>query len=624
MRIACAKIGNFRCFRESESGDVRTIFKPTPGLNLLVGPNGSGKSALIDAIDLVLNSDGHSNRSLVTEYDFPFCDINRAIFIEVILTDLGATISHFESDIQWVDKHTTELIDEQEEEPDESDHERALVVAFRASRDQEDGEVKWRWLLPKFGETEIDEAKELTRKQHEALGYFRIQPHVARGAFSLGEYSALGRHLRKLNFRMGRLLSKVLPMKGTSVCRMDGSACKNCNLKTVCGDPERGDRTLAAALGSIVTQAKDILGPQVWRGLQAELGPRFGEIRSQLAGVTLGFGKEDAAEVQFIPFENLSAGEKYALSFSLATAQIPGDRPPIVVMEEPETALYPSGIGKMISEAHGRQSGEVPQVIVTSHSESVLRRFALNEVFVMDAGNQPKKLVALLESASPPVSERMTRDLETLIMPGGASVLFADKVMILEGADDAIVSGYLDRLASRVSARSGEMCSSFASQGWVTFGASGASTIPERTRLYSTLQKRVAVLFDGDKEGQEYAEETSKTCPTFIYGACQCEDEPRIEDALLLGLPEKSQENVLEEFYSHPACKNCASATRDKKCWHEKCPRSNGRPRHKADFQRICLLSYEELNTLPPVFERLLLQLEKAKIGKVVEVAVEE
>jgi len=142
MKLARLRVRNFRCFCGEDWWD----WIPNRGLNLLIGPNGSGKTAVLDAIDTVLNWEGRTNRALIPEYDFPYCDTNKTIEIEATLTDMGMGLADFESDIQWVDKTSFKPIDESDEEPDEEKHERAVIVRFEALRSQDDGEIQWRWL----------------------------------------------------------------------------------------------------------------------------------------------------------------------------------------------------------------------------------------------------------------------------------------------------------------------------------------------------------------------------------------------------------------------------------------------------------------------------------------------
>ena len=65
MKIHTIRIRNFRCFGENTHGEWGLIFRPGQNLNLVAGPNGSGKTAMLDAIDLVMNAEGRSNRALI-------------------------------------------------------------------------------------------------------------------------------------------------------------------------------------------------------------------------------------------------------------------------------------------------------------------------------------------------------------------------------------------------------------------------------------------------------------------------------------------------------------------------------------------------------------------------------
>ena len=89
MKIDTIRVNNFRCYTETEKEKCALVFRPNDNLNLMIGPNGAGKTALLDAIDLVMNVEGRTNQSLISEYDFPFCDTTKNMCIETVLTDIG-------------------------------------------------------------------------------------------------------------------------------------------------------------------------------------------------------------------------------------------------------------------------------------------------------------------------------------------------------------------------------------------------------------------------------------------------------------------------------------------------------------------------------------------------------
>ena len=76
--------------------------------------------------------------------------------------------------------------------------------------------------------------KKLEKEQHEAIGYFRINPAISAGAFTLNQYSALGRHLRKLKYRLGKLPNSLRPELKPSTCGFKNNNCDNCKQKKDC------------------------------------------------------------------------------------------------------------------------------------------------------------------------------------------------------------------------------------------------------------------------------------------------------------------------------------------------------------------------------------------------------
>jgi energy-coupling factor transporter ATP-binding protein EcfA2 len=628
MKIDTIRIRNFRCFGEDITGEWGLVFRPKGDLNLIIGPNGSGKTALVDAIDMVMNAEGRSNQALVTEYDFPYCDTSKNLCIEVTLTEIGQALGEFESDIQWVNPEDGSPIESKQMDLDPQKHPEAVVIRFEASLDREDGEIEWHWLLPKFVSTSIDEPKELTRAQHQALGYFRIRPTVTAGAFTLGQYSALGRHLRKLRYRLGKLPKKLrseFPLPNCSFENLECSKCPDCPdclpaFEEFEKDPseKKEDLTIGAMLRDIVYQAKKILGLHGWNQMNASLGPRYGGSTSSLAALTLGF-QHSKSEKSFIPYERLSTGEKYSLSFALARAQVPGDLPPVILMEEPETALYPSAVGTLIGDIQALPTGKRPQIIISSHSESVLRCFTPQDVFVMGSNRQPRQLSSVIED-NKPAAGPLSR-IEYLIMPGGASVLFADKVLLVEGAQDALTSGHLDRIRARTAALNSQTYHSFSSSGWCIFEAGGARNVPDCVKVLVALGKKVAALFDGDGAGKEVAESTKDLCPTFVYKSNK-KSNPILEDALLFGLPKEEEENVRREFFAEAECLKCDK--RETACWEIRRACGVGdRDDRKNRLQNLCMKTYSDKNLFPPAFENLLAIIDSAEKRNIHELPIE-
>lgn len=628
MKIHTIRIRNFRCFGENVQDEWGMIFRPNQNLNLVVGPNGSGKTAMLDAIDIVMNAEGRTNQALISEYDFPYCDTTKLMCIEVTLVDLGSTVGDFDSDIQWIDPADGEPIETKGVDLDEEVHQKAVLIRFEAKLDADDGEIKWGWFLQKFIETEMEARKEITGYQHWSLGYFRIRPTVTAGAFTLGQYSALGRHLRKLRFRLGKLPENLRADSQLPKCLIENPDCESCSDRADCiplvedesAAPEQLP-TVGSTLGNIASGAKKVLGSHGWNQMNVSLGPRYGGQRSNLAALTLGLRTDVKPEnPKFIPFERLSSGEKYAFSFSLARIQVPGDRPPVILMEEPETALYPSAIAMLIGGLQATPTGDAPQVIISSHSESVLRCFSTDNIFGMGLDRKPTSLQTVIDSID--TEGDISRRLEYLMMPGGPCSLFADKVLLVEGAQDAITSGHLDRLAAKITAKKkGNTYHSFSSLGWSILDTSGSERSLGHVKLLLGLGKKVAALFDADGKGKENAEKTKNLCPTFIYKS-EIGGNPTLEDALLKGLPEKGREEVLADFYSDSSCSKCDK--KETSCWVQRMLCDIGdRDDRKNRLQDLSLKHYRKKHIFPRAFEELWTQIDTTEKGVIHTLPIE-
>jgi len=625
MKIDTIRIRNFRCFGEDADGNWDLVFRPNRNLSLLIGPNGSGKTAILDAIDIVLNAEGRSNQSLITEYDFPICDTSKTITIDITLTDLGQLSGKFESDIQWINPENGIPLEDEGTVIDENKHLEAVIIRFEARLDPEDGEIKWNWLLSKFPKTEMEDTKELSRSQHLSLGYFRIRPAITAGAFTLGQYSVLGRYLRKLRYRLGKLPDNLRSESRLPKCSLENLRCDVCLDRSSCIPRPEDDGsgfstadespTLGFTLQKIVAEAKDVLGSYSWNKLEATLGPRYGGLSSALAALTLGMSPTESHLGRFIPFDRFSLGEKYALSFALAKSQVPGDLPPVILMEEPETAMHPSAIATLLWRIQSVATGECPQVVVSSHSESVLRCFTADNIFVLGKNRQPRHLMTAVESVKPEDGPLSLSNIDYFVMPGGPSALFSDKVLFVEGAQEAIVAGRLDRLAAEIAAKKRSPYDSFSSRGWCLFQPAGARNASDHIRVVLDLGKKVAALFDGDAPGKETAQLVKDLCPTFIYKSAVV-PEPTLEDALLCGLHEQDRETVLKELVAAPECLSCEKNSR--KCWTQRgeC-HIGGRDDRKNYLQNLCLRRYFDKHVFPKVFAHLVAQLDSAATGSI-------
>ncbi len=629
MRVDTLRVRNFRCFGEPVGGGWALILRLARSLNLLVGPNGSGKTAILDALDIVLNPEGRSNQALVSEYDFHSCDPLVHLCAEVVLTEVDPVLPEFDSDIQWLDPADGSLVEEKGVEVDSSAHERCVVIGFEAALDEATGAIDWEWYLPKYPATGAEPRKRLTRAQHMALGYYRIRPAVSAGAFTLGRYSALGRQLSKLNYRLGKLPSAVRGHYARPTCEFLLSSCGDCPERAAClpipsaGEEEGvAQQPLGAFLAGVLTRAQSIIGAGSWSDMTPTLGPRYGGLSSSLAGITLGVRPRDETE-RFIPFEYLSDGERYALSFALARSQIPGEITPVIVMEEPETALYPSGVAALVRDIQAAPSTEAPQVLLSSHSEAVLRCARAEDVFVVDREHGVENLGRVLKAAATTSKDQLHRP-EYLLRPGGPSVLLADKVVVVEGPGDAIVGGYLDRLAAANASRLGVDHKSFAAKGWSIYSADNADAIPAVVPILRLLGKAVAAVFDADERGKAGAERTKTICPTFLYRSAEW-NQPCIEEALLAGLDNGRKPTVLSALQSSLDCSTCGlQAAQKARCWSVGYECAIGsKDGRKSRLQMLCLEEYEKAGGFPKAFATLLEYLDTAAPGAVTELVID-
>lgn len=610
MKIGCLRIANYRCFGNKDGRTFPLQFSPLGNLNLLVGPNGTGKTTVVQAIDLALNVENRYNQNLITDFDFHQCDLTRKIEIEVILTDLDPVLkSHFPSHIQWFD---TSKDWEEAEIADDAKYAEGIWIRFVAEREDSTGAIRPRWILPKLAVSELDEETELSRAQHEAIEYFRISPRISAGTFAMGDNSPLGRYLRKAGYAMGRLAAGP---DSYSNCDLN---CDECTRKETCVRPIAQDGknvSLGKSLSDIAKRAMQFLGDS--DALPTGLGDQRGATKARLSATTLGLRTDlPDGNAGFIPYGQFSSGEKYAFAFALATQNLPQRSKPILIVEEPETALYPAAVGRILATLRQQDS---PQVFITSHSETVMRHFDLASILVVGRDRCIRRLGDVIECAcvEPPVALGFAY----LAMPGQGSALLSDKVLLVEGPGDALTSGELDRVSATVSLVGGFL----AARGWIALTCHGAGKAGQYAKILQSLRIQVCALFDGDPEGNTRAGEVKDDVPTFVYSSNRVAN-PRLEEALFYGLKSSAQARVIAELKMLDHYSACSHRSISGDCWLtcRKDDKQGKNPdRCKESIRDNSVRQYESIGSFPLAFRSLAKSLDSAQTGRVVELPID-
>jgi hypothetical protein len=429
-----------------------------------------------------------------------------------------------------------------------------------------------------------------------------------------------------MRYRLARTPIQLRGEETLPECTLLDLDCWTCGARAGClpspvsGAVEDEQQTLGDLLGAMSLHARGLLGTASWEGMVPSLGSRYGDLGTTLAGTTIGM-RPKSNPSQFIPFEHLSSGEKYALSFALARSQIPGDAIPVIVMEEPETALYPTGVATLIREIQAVPTGGAPQIFLSSHSESVLRCALPGDVYVIGKDHRVQNLQETLRVVGSSSKDPLSRP-EYLLIPGGLNVLLADKVLVVEGAQDAIVSGYLDRIAAEIAATVKSQHVSLGAGGWTVFPAQEARTVPTVVQVLLGLGKTVAALLDSDAPGKAAAERTKDVCPTFVFKSA-AGGPTALEEALLGGLDTAARDRVLVSYRSLSDCAGCDMAG-PPNCWTRRHEKPCGdRDDRKRRLQTLCLEEYSSLKLFPKAFLQLIMQLDTAMPGMVRELDVD-
>jgi hypothetical protein len=212
--------------------------------------------------------------------------------------------------------------------------------------------------------------------------------------------------------------------------------------------------------------------------------------------------------------------------------------------------------------------------------------------------------------------------LEHLVMPGSTSVLFVEKVLVVEGGGDAFASGILDRLAGSIS-RKEKLQKSFASTGWTVLSANRADYIPGTVEALQSLGIKVAALFDADRPGRLNADKIKDRCPVFTYERSNNE-EVDLELALLLGLQKLDRDKAIKRFQRYSECKTCSQGKNVRNCLSKNgCCLSVSKDALKSDFRDSCLGQYRETKSFPRAFASLVAKLDTAQTGTIIELEVD-
>ncbi len=632
MRLHSIRIRDFRCLTGDGGADGGWSFQwiPNDSLNLIIGSNAVGKTTLVDAIELVLDSDGRANQWLITEYDFPYCDTSRQIAIEASLVGLGDNIPEFESDIEWVQRDTGQLADSIEV-PDDEKHLRCVRVQFRAWYDSEMGRMEWCWILPKHPVTPSEEPKKLTRKQHNLINFYRVRAHTTPTDYTLGKYSRFGKQVRRFGYRPGRFPEMVIGKQIMGKCSAAASECTTCLEREACSqwkgkananrDSEETANPFGGFMRELNSDARHILGNYDHNDCDLSVGPRFGTREDYLRGVTLGYRSTENAD-GFIPFGRLSSGEQYALSYAIGASSVRGSQPGMLIMDEPETSLHPAAISSLMTRLQSPSSEDRPQVFVSSHSESVIKCFGLQHVTLLRSDDNQIKANDFDSITAE--SKLAAKHFSFVMAPGGASAFFADKVIVVEGPLEALTFGRLDRMVAQMPRETGDAPKTLAATGWTVFATGGTGSLGEVAAALSALGKKVVILMDSD--AQDEIDKLALGYPVVTYkdkGMQYDTNTLALEEALLLGLPREKQNFVISELCHPNARRNCGirSKCADSRCWRfvksgSKCPAKQSASEIKSDVIDQCISVYEEQMKVPPAFDQLVDSLDKIAPGR--------
>lgn len=176
-----------------------------------------------------------------------------------------------------------------------------------------------------------------------------------------------------------------------------------------------------------------------------------------------------------------------ALALTLEWTKLNSDREKrlIVAVEEPESHLHPAGVHELRSVLEGMSSGQ--QVIITTHSQSLINSQELNRNIVVNEGEakSARNIANLRESLGVRVSD---------------SLVGAEVMVIGEGAHD-------ERLLFAILRQRSPQVSELIAERRVIFESTGsASKVSNLAVAANAIMSTPIVVLDGDDAGRREAE----------------------------------------------------------------------------------------------------------------------
>lgn len=487
MKLTNIEIKNFRGIKNAS-----VVFPQDSRIICLIGPGDSGKSTLLTAIEWAL---WPSWNLVATDTDFNNCDTKTPIEITVSITELpeiffkedkyGLYLRDFEKAILGGDDEPTDT--------------GIAILTIQLTID-ESLEPKWNVI------TNRTEPKPIGQKDRRLLSF-----------------GVVGFNHEK-DFRWGRdsILQKYADSKDALHSAFT--------------------QAMRAAVENTSLEALDLMAPKL-KEVGGQYGVGFnGEIHNRLLMQNGSYSTSVGVFDDKVPFAQRGLGSKRLLSIGMnVNASSDGT---LVLVDEIETGLEPYRISALISQFRN-QFKDQGQVIVTTHSRSVVCECSINEVCVCNNIDGILQLHRLNEK------EEIKADVQGLLRATPDAFL-CKRVIVCEGKTEVgLLRAFDSYLVKKGIPR-------FAYYGVTAIPGGGGDNFFQMALLLHECGYDVAILMDSDISGEETQKRQmrGKGIPVFDWEQGFAIEEQIfkdvslecVDDLLAIAICEHSFEKVISDF----------------------------------------------------------------------------
>ena len=499
MKVARISINNYRSIQN-------LTFCPS-NHNIFIGQVNAGKSTLLNSLALVLDPDIGRRFQVVDEMDFYGMKLKdesgEPVPIDIEVTLSGCSSSEKDSFLDywepWDDKGKTLMQDADDISTlDNDQYEFAFRIAFKASYDVDDDEIKWLWYYPKFSFLDGGaEYQSCPRKDREKAGFFYIPAERdVRKALSFSRHSALDKTLRADDIRLeGKFRDIIDDIKGK-------------------GDHLFKDENFSKLISELEDQIGNLLpiNSKIDRRISFEMSGlgQYGIMNILRAFIAL-----DGQDMAY-PISSQGTGAKQILVLAALQMLSKRRQSSILAVEEPEMGLHPHMQRALADDLLKSTS----QTFITTHSSQVAQTAGQENIFcfVKKYGEklQIRPVFPSSDYRNSPETIRAVIQLNGHHPSDVLDTLFAPSVLLVEGVGDRQALPIMVRSLSHIN---GETKKDLDGLGIGVVPCTSKANIHKIAPYFKgQLGKRVYSLVDNEKSTELDNPKIIESCDcTFIW-----------------------------------------------------------------------------------------------------------